>query len=170
MAELQAELDWKKINIVQMPFEFYSFALPDSSDALAPSQRITFQRDTSSKGAKVTEGAPPIKKGATFSLGFAEPPSSSEISSQQYLLKLENHLAILIQLESNAIQLKQYLASPYIGALRHRTNSLLDTVSQLQELVHLVTECQEQVLLAGPPLINIYIAGKCNHCPNIMNT
>ena len=131
-------MDLKKINIVQIPIDFYPFALPDLA-APAAHQKIKFQ----------TEGSPPTKKGpkgTSFSLGFAEPPSSSvESSSRQNLFKLENHAAILMQLENDNIQLKQYLASPHVGALKHRVNSLLDTVSQLQELMHLIVKCQEQV-------------------------
>lgn len=85
--------------------------------------------------------APLSRKGTSFALSFG----SSESAASQHLFKVENHSAILMQLENDAVQLKLYLASPNIGALRHKANGLLDTVSQLQELVHLVTKCQEQV-------------------------
>jgi hypothetical protein len=151
VVELLKEFDLRKINIIQMPLDFYRFALPDCAGGLATSHKITFQTDPST-GAKVIEGEKVAKKGAKFSLSFSDPLSSSTVNTssfqqqqQQHLLKLENHAAILMQLENDSIQLKQYLASPHIGNLRLKVNGLADTVSQLQELMHLVTKCQEQV-------------------------
>lgn len=144
---MQQVIDNKKINIVPIPLEFYPFAFPDCASITGhlavPNQKITFQTDAS-KGSKVAEAPPPSKKGTSFALSFAKPPSS-ESAASQHLFKLENHSAILMQLENDGIQLKLYLASPHVGALRLKANALLDTVTQLQELMHLVTKCQEQV-------------------------
>ena len=141
---MQQETDLKKINIIKIPMDYYPFALPNLTtvpDQLpAPSHKITFQTTS-----RMEMKSPRTRKGATFA-----PPSSAirrerPSTPSQYLYKMENHRAILMQLENNAIQLKLHLASPHVGPLRHKANSLLDTMFQLQELLHLVTKCQEQV-------------------------
>ena len=136
---MQQEVTSKKINIVQIPLEYYPFALPDLasvSGQIPPLiQKTVFQTPTVSE-------PPATKKGTSFALGF-EPQHPS--SPSQHLYKMENHAAILMQLENDVIQLRVYLASPHIGLLRNKANSLLDTLSQLQILLCLVTKCQEQV-------------------------
>lgn len=128
---MQKELESWKVNVIELPLEYYPFALPIlSSSAIIQSQKITFQ--TSKTAAK---------KGTSFSVGFVSPSESPS----RYLYKIENSSELLMRLENDAIQLKIHLASPHIGGLKHKGNNLLDMVSQLQELVQLLTECQKQV-------------------------
>lgn len=144
VVDMQKDLDLKNINIIQIPLDFYPFALPEfASRSPTPSRGPKISFHTSK--LKVAR-ASATKKGATFSLNFTR-PSYSPSPTSQYLYTMENHAAILMQLENEAIQLKLHIASPHVGALRQRANKVLDTVSQLQELVHLLTKCQEQVKL-----------------------
>ena len=125
-----------KINVIQMPLEFYPLAglCPRS----ASSQ--TNARTSGKRGVKSADD-PVTKKGASFALNFMETSSSPS----QYLYTIDNQATILMELENCAIQLKFHLDSPHMGNMRLKTNTLLDTISQLLELIHLLIHCQEKV-------------------------
>lgn len=130
---MQRELESFKINVIQIPLECYPFALP--SPTPTHGQKISFQASS--------HGDPPARRGATFAVGLVSP---SDHGSSRYLYKIENSSEILMKLENDAIQLKIYLASPHISGLRQKVDMSLDTVSKLQELIHLLEDCQNQVL------------------------
>lgn len=138
---MQQDLESLKINIIQIPLECYPFALPgDTPTNAAQSQKISFP---GGRGKDVITADPPARKGATFAVGLVSPTEGSS----RYLYKIENSSEILMKLENDAIQLKIYLASPHIGGLRQKVDVSLDTASKLRELVHLLMECQTQVLI-----------------------
>lgn len=128
-----------KVNVIQLPLEFYPLA---GLGPLNAESQTNIRTSTSGKRRLKSVDAPATKKGASFALNFMETSSSPS----QYLYTIDNHAAILMELENYAIQLKCHLDSPHMGIMRLKTNNLLDTISQLLELVHLLTQCQEKVL------------------------
>ena len=138
--DLQQKLESQKINVIQVPLECYPFALADLSSGSG--KKTVLEVIHSSSGTKPP--AATAKKGTSFAVDFASPVESSTDYSVRYLYTIGNIEELLMELENDEIQLKLYLASPHLGTLRHKLNSLLDVVSRLRELIRLLSECQEQ--------------------------
>ena len=161
MTEMQRDLDSWKINIVQIPLDYYPFALPPpaststhqpgsfkkedpppkrTSFAVAPSEAFL----PSHNRGRIATPDSQAKRGTSFAVGLV---TGSEEGSTRYLHKMENGGEIVMKLENDAIQLKILLASPHIGSQKQKGNTMLDTVCRLKELVSLLAECQNQVAI-----------------------
>ena len=123
---MQLKLESSMVDIIQVPIDRYPFALPNSSPDLAPAPL----------NVKKT-----LDKVTSFAFNFHKTTDEPI----EHLYSMGNVSEISIQLENDIVQLKMYLTSPHMGGFRHQGNYLLDSLSHLEELILLLTECQEQV-------------------------
>ena len=113
-----------KLSTRQIPAKQYPFAI-SHGEPLASEMRK--QRD----------------KSTTFSVGFA-PPSGSH-TPPDYLFALSNEAELLLSVEDSIVQLKALLGSPHAARLKGRAEALLVALRQLEELLSLLSRCQNTV-------------------------
>lgn len=152
---MQSRLEQETITVTQIPIERYPFALTSSSpqhteplSKTAGTSTTTASHTTSSiKNARDIPS--PVKKlkhgerATSFTVGFQQlPASNGEVKCLSFV---ENEERILIALENDIICVKILLASPHLGSLRPRVESVMKTLVQLRELVGYLSHCQDKV-------------------------
>ena len=140
------------ISITQFPIERYPFALPGHSTTSTPRKPLTPPRKLShvalavtaavrQSTAKPTESGIPSKP--TFSVGFHGLTKDS--ITQNCLFAIEQQNQLCMWLENDLIQTKVLLSSPHLGNLKIRGEQLLKTLTELQEIVMMLSQCQNKV-------------------------
>ena len=174
---MQSRLEQETITVTQSPIERYPFAVA------SPSPTPPQERDPHSKqvgiqpfitigGAKTTakDVSSPVKKSGerttSFAIGFQQP--STPESAVKCFFFVDNEGEILMGLENDIIGAKILLASPHLGNLRARVESVMKTLMQLKELMGLLSHCQDQVvkIVLDPQLhactcVFIYVRIQC---------
>lgn len=155
--KMQNRLEQQTFTVSQSSVDRYPFAIASPSP-LQPQDRDTRSKQvgisigtTASASAGGTKTAKDVTSPArrhsermtSFTVGFQQ-PSISE-AAVECLYFLDNEEEILIQLENDIINVKILLSSPHLGSLRARVESAMKTLLQLNELVGLLSHCQEKV-------------------------
>lgn len=96
--------------------------------------------DTDSNPSKKTVA----EKTTSFALDVIKTSSGDSI---QKLYRVMNLSEISIDLEHHMTQLKLLLVSSHLGTLKAKGEGLLDTISQLLEIVTMLSECQTKVAI-----------------------
>lgn len=162
--ELQTSLEQKTISITQCPIDRYPFAAPSESDDsaakpevspihtqthqhkasnLAPSTTTSAGLRFSTQTANSTDPNTPIKT-TSFAVGFQR--SIKGHATLDCLFSIEKENELCLWLENDVIQTKVLLSSPHLGSLKMRGELLLKMLIELQEIITLLTQCQDKVL------------------------
>ena len=154
-------MDQETIAVSQSSVDRYPFAIaspsPPPPQDRDPRSKLVGISTTTTTTASVTAGGggksrkdvvtSPARKHSerttSFAVGFRRP--SLPEGAIECLLFVDNEEEILIQLENDVINVKILLASPHLGSLRARVESVMKTLVQLKELVALLSHCQDQV-------------------------
>lgn len=80
---------------------------------------------------------------ATLTVGFQGLKNDS--IAMDYLFTIESHCQLCAWLEDTLIQIKVILSSPHLGSLKVRGEQLLKTLTEVQEIVTLLSQCQNKV-------------------------
>ena len=146
---MQNRLEQETFAVSQIPVDRYPFAVASHSP-LAQQDRDARLKQVgiSAGGVQTTRDiTSPVKKHSeritSFAIGF-QPPTSSE-SVVECLFFVDNLEDILTGLENDIITVKILLASPHLGSLRGRAESLMKTLIQLKELMGLLSHTQDKV-------------------------
>lgn len=154
MNELQTCLEQKTISITQFPIDRYPFAAPikpNESSEVMPKRTHTPQTKVASGttivgprfSTQATAGPVTPAKTTSFAVGFQRAVKGS--TTLDCLFSIENDSKLCMWLENDVIQTKVLLSSPHLGSLKMRGELLLKTLSELQEIVTLLSQCQDKV-------------------------
>ena len=113
---------------------------------LAFKKQVQTPKASSAKETKAVN-APAKKTGTDKITSFALDVIQSEEDDNESrkIHRVSNFLEVMINLEHHLTQLKMFLASPHLGSLRAKAESLLGSVLQLLEIVALLSDCQTKV-------------------------
>ena len=119
----------------------YPFALPKSN--------TNHDESTGKKIPEVLTDRIPYKKSGTDKLtSFAlDLIKTSSDDPAPMLYRVVNLSEIYINLEHHTTRLKMVVMSSHLGSLKAKGEDLLDTFSQLLEVVSMLTECQTKVTM-----------------------
>ena len=141
---MQENLLLKSIKITQCAVERYPFAVRNFVTSTVDNKKGRVKLPPTVEEKPHGGGVPGKKLGdktTSFALGF-QPASDSLV---EYLYSVDNDTEICVGLENDGIQLKMLLASPHLGSLKAKAESLMKTLVELQELVGLLSDCQNKV-------------------------
>lgn len=136
------ELDVWMLTVTPILLQYSLFALPTSD--------LSKQENSAKKHPNVlTDSISSKKSGAdkftSFSLGVVK---ISPYDLSQKLYRVMNLPEVRVELEHLMTKLKMHLVSFHLGNLKSKGESLLDTLSQLLEIVEMLSECQAKVTLS----------------------
>ena len=78
-----------------------------------------------------------------FSVGFQG--LTKDPITKDCLFAIEQQTQLCVWLESDLIQTKVLLSSPHLGSLKVRGEQLLKTLTELQEIFMMLSQCQDKV-------------------------
>ena len=153
---MQGRLEQETITVIQIPIDRYPFAVTSSSpqhpeppSKTAGASTTTTTSNTTSSVKNARDIPSPVKKlkhgdrTTSFAVGFQQLTASN--GGVECLFFVENEERILLALENDIISVKILLASPHLGSLRPRVESVMKTLVQLRELVGSLSHCQDKV-------------------------
>ena len=113
-----------------------------SVDTSVPHRQATISpRKTSQVPRKVAVPNTPSK--TTFSVGFHGLTKDSATLDRLFTIEHQNQLCLW--LEDKLIQMKVLLSSPHLGNLKSKREHLLKTLTEPQEIVMMLSLCQDKV-------------------------
>ena len=131
---------WTLIVTPLLP-EQYPFALPKFDPGHIGAGAAT------KNGPNGQNNSSPFKKSVSEkSTSFAMEASKISLAVSSQLYRVTNLPEVSIELEHHLTKLKMVVFSSTLRHLQTKGESLLDTLSQLTEIVQMLTECQTKVL------------------------
>lgn len=140
------------IAINQFPIDRYPFVVASKSVLDSSRQGLTPHRKTAQVQLKSSVQTTPSK--ATFSVGFQGLTKDS--TTLDYLFTVEYQNQLRAWLEDTLIQAKVFMSSPHLGHLKARGEQLFKMLTELREIVMMLSHCQNTVSIDTSYVLSIW--------------